>query len=95
MSQREGEVLKWIALDKSNNDIVGILKLGPRTVTKHLDEIYRRLGVKKMDVGGHGDASHSAVIGRRHAVASKRPPRIDLKRETARAYIPAARPSFR
>lgn len=46
LSPREGEVLKWLADGKSNNDIASILQLSPRTVTKHLEQIYRKLGVE-------------------------------------------------
>jgi DNA-binding response OmpR family regulator/DNA-binding CsgD family transcriptional regulator len=43
---REAEVLLWIARGKSNRDIAEILKLSPRTVNKHLEQIYAKLGVE-------------------------------------------------
>lgn len=45
-TQRESEVLLWIAKGKSNRDIGEILGLSARTVTKHLEQIYVKLGVE-------------------------------------------------
>lgn len=46
LTQREAEVLVWIARGKSNRDIAEILTLSPRTVNKHLEQIYTKLGVE-------------------------------------------------
>jgi len=46
LTLREAEVLLWIARGKSNRDIAEILKLSPRTVNKHLEQIYAKLGVE-------------------------------------------------
>jgi DNA-binding response OmpR family regulator/DNA-binding CsgD family transcriptional regulator len=46
LTQREAEVLLWIARGKSNRDIAEILALSPRTVNKHLEQIYNKLGVE-------------------------------------------------
>jgi DNA-binding response OmpR family regulator len=46
LTQRESEVLMWIARGKSNRDIAEILDLSPRTVNKHLEQIYAKLGVE-------------------------------------------------
>lgn len=43
---REAEVLAWIAKGKSNRDIGEILGLSARTVNKHLEQIYVKLGVE-------------------------------------------------
>ena len=43
---REAEVLLWVAQGKSNRDIGEILGLSPRTVNKHLETIYQKLGVE-------------------------------------------------
>lgn len=43
---REGEVLSWLSKGKSNRDIAQILGLSPRTVDKHLEQIYAKLGVE-------------------------------------------------
>ena len=46
VTEREAEVLFWIARGKSNRDIAEILDLSPRTVNKHLEQIYAKLGVE-------------------------------------------------
>jgi DNA-binding NarL/FixJ family response regulator len=46
LTQRESEVLLWIARGKSNRDIGEILALSPRTVNKHLEQIFNKLGVE-------------------------------------------------
>jgi DNA-binding NarL/FixJ family response regulator len=46
LTQREAEVLLWIARGKSNRDVAEILTLSPRTVNKHLEQIYAKLGVE-------------------------------------------------
>uniref|UniRef100_UPI00289F5686 helix-turn-helix transcriptional regulator n=1 Tax=Tianweitania sp. TaxID=2021634 RepID=UPI00289F5686 len=46
LTARESEVLLWIARGKSNRDIAAVLSLSPRTVNKHLEQIYTKLGVE-------------------------------------------------
>lgn len=46
LTPREAEVLLWIAQGKSNRDIADILSLSPRTVNKHLEQVYEKLGVE-------------------------------------------------
>lgn len=46
VTSREAEVLFWIARGKSNRDIGEILGMSPRTVNKHLEQIYVKLGVE-------------------------------------------------
>ncbi|SER32894.1 two component transcriptional regulator, LuxR family [Faunimonas pinastri] len=46
VTAREAEVLLWIARGKSNRDIAEILGLSPRTVNKHLEQIFEKLGVE-------------------------------------------------
>jgi len=43
---RESEVLVWIAAGKSNRDISEILGISPRTVNKHLEQVFTKLGVE-------------------------------------------------
>jgi DNA-binding CsgD family transcriptional regulator len=43
---REAEVLLWLSRGKSNRDIAEILSLSPRTVNKHLEQIFRKIGVE-------------------------------------------------
>lgn len=46
LTGREGEVLSWLSKGKTNRDIAQILGLSPRTVDKHLEQIYSKLGVE-------------------------------------------------
>jgi CheY-like chemotaxis protein/DNA-binding CsgD family transcriptional regulator len=46
VTAREAEVLLWIARGKSNRDVGEILGMSPRTVNKHLEQIYVKLGVE-------------------------------------------------
>jgi DNA-binding response OmpR family regulator/DNA-binding CsgD family transcriptional regulator len=46
LTQREAEVLIWISKGKANKDIGEILGLSPRTVNKHLEQIFVKLGVE-------------------------------------------------
>lgn len=45
LTQREAEVLTWVARGKSNAEIAAALFIAPGTVKKHLDHIYAKLGV--------------------------------------------------
>lgn len=46
LTEREAEVLIWITNGKSNKEIAAILDMSPRTVNKHLDRIFGKLGVE-------------------------------------------------
>jgi DNA-binding NarL/FixJ family response regulator len=46
LTSRESEVLSWLAKGKTNRDIAQILGLSPRTIDKHLEQIYAKLGVE-------------------------------------------------
>ena len=46
LTQRESEVLSWLAKGKTNRDIAEILGMSPRTVNKHLEHIFNKLGVE-------------------------------------------------
>jgi DNA-binding NarL/FixJ family response regulator len=46
LTSREAEVLVWIAAGKSNRDISEILSISPRTVNKHLEQVFVKLGVE-------------------------------------------------
>jgi DNA-binding response OmpR family regulator len=46
LTRREGEVLLWLARGKSNRDIAQILNVSYRTIDKHLEQIYPKLGVE-------------------------------------------------
>ncbi len=46
ITDRESEVLHWIANGKTNRDIAEILGMSPRTVNKHLEQLFPKLGVE-------------------------------------------------
>jgi DNA-binding NarL/FixJ family response regulator len=46
VTSREAEVLLWVSRGKSNRDIAEILGLSPRTVNKHLEQMFEKLGVE-------------------------------------------------
>ncbi len=46
LTPRETEVLSWLAKGKTNRDIADILGMSPRTVNKHLEHIFEKLGVE-------------------------------------------------
>lgn len=46
LTTREAEVLYWVALGKTNPEIAGVLDMSPRTVNKHLEHIFTKLGVE-------------------------------------------------
>lgn len=46
LTNREAEVLLWIAQGKSNGDIAGILGASEPTVKKHVSNIFEKLGVE-------------------------------------------------
>ncbi len=46
ISAREAEVLLWVARGKPNKDISDILGISPRTVNKHLEQVFIKLGVE-------------------------------------------------
>lgn len=46
VTQREAEVLLWVSYGKSNSDISDVLRISPRTVQKHLEHIYEKIGVE-------------------------------------------------
>jgi DNA-binding response OmpR family regulator/DNA-binding CsgD family transcriptional regulator len=46
LTSREAEVLLWISRGKSNRDIGEILEISPRTVNKHLEQVFVKLGVE-------------------------------------------------
>lgn len=46
LSDREAEVLRWLARGKSNPEIASILSIERGTVKRHLENIYAKLGVE-------------------------------------------------
>lgn len=45
LTRREAEVLYWLTLGKTNRDISAILGLSARTVNKHLEQIFQKMGI--------------------------------------------------
>jgi DNA-binding CsgD family transcriptional regulator len=58
LSLRETEVLGWVVEGKTNGEIGAILGTRPRTVAKHLERIFRKLGVETRT------AAAATVLGR-------------------------------
>lgn len=46
LTGREADVMLWIANGKTNREIGQILDMSPRTVNKHLEQVFRKLGVE-------------------------------------------------
>ena len=46
LTGREREVLGWVSAGKSNGQIAEIVDASPRTIAKHLERIYEKLGVE-------------------------------------------------
>jgi DNA-binding CsgD family transcriptional regulator len=46
LTPREREVLQWVAAGKTDRDIAQIVGTSPRTVHKHLQHVYAKLGVE-------------------------------------------------
>lgn len=46
LTMREAEVLYWVIKGKTNKDIGDILGTSPRTVHKHLEHVFEKLGVE-------------------------------------------------
>jgi DNA-binding CsgD family transcriptional regulator len=46
LTPRESEVLGWVAQGKTNAEAAALLGTRPRTIHKHLDRVFRKLGVE-------------------------------------------------
>ena len=46
LTPREAEILLWITRGKSNQDMSDILEISIRTVDKHIERIFTKLGVE-------------------------------------------------
>ena len=62
VTQRESEVLAWLASGKTDRDIGALLGISPRTVQKHLEHLYVKLGVE----------TRTAAVMRALALSSQR-----------------------
>jgi len=68
LTKREAEVLAWVEKGKTNAEIASILGISERTVEKHLEHIYTKLGVE----------SRTAAAIRAFEAAEEPEPRILL-----------------
>ena len=46
LTNREAQVLLWVSYGKPNRVISDVLQISPRTVTKHLERIFDKIGVE-------------------------------------------------
>ncbi|NCP12686.1 MAG: response regulator [Sphingomonadales bacterium] len=46
LTRREAEVLLWVSYGKTNKTVSEVLGISPRTVNKHLEKVFRKLGVE-------------------------------------------------
>jgi DNA-binding NarL/FixJ family response regulator len=60
LTPRESDVLAWLAKGKTNRDIAEILGMSPRTVNKHLEHIFVKLGVETRS------AAAALAVSRKH-----------------------------
>ena len=61
LSRRETEVLTWVAEGKSNAEVATILDMSGRTVGKHLERIYQKLGVETRTAAAARALAHDGV----------------------------------
>lgn len=74
LTDRELEVLSWVRLGKSNQEIARLLNLRANTVKKHLQNIYVKLGVNNRTAAAGFTAEQQSVAARTQspeAAASK------------------------
>ena len=46
LTRRQAQVLFWVARGKTDKEVAALLYVSPRTVKKHLEHVYEKLGVK-------------------------------------------------
>jgi len=46
LTPREGDVMHWLSRGKTDAEIAALLSISPRTVHKHLEHVYVKLGVE-------------------------------------------------
>ena len=72
LSPREAEVLVWVARGKSNAEIAAALGISTPTVKKHMERIFRKLGVR--------NRLAAVAASERSAAASSPNISLDLKK---------------
>lgn len=68
LTPRETEVLSWLAKGKTNRDIADILGMSPRTVNKHLEHIFEKLGVETRTAAAA--IANTLLQSQQHSLAS-------------------------
>ena len=70
LTAREAQVLLWLSRGKTNRDIGAILDISPRTINKHLERVFEKLGVENRasaavqavrTLGATRDAAYASV----------------------------------
>ena len=62
LTAREAEVLYWVSKGKINKDIGEILGTSPRTVNKHLEHVFEKLGVETRTAAANLAMSKVAAV---------------------------------
>ena len=81
LTEREAEVLGWVADGRTNHQIASTLSISPHTVRKHLENIFEKLGVhtRTAAVAHVADAARPAVAAEhttRRAAAAEGEPHV-------------------
>lgn len=63
LTGREAEVLHWVIQGKTNKDIGEILGTSPRTVNKHLEHVFEKLGVETRTAAANLAAGRLRQLG--------------------------------
>lgn len=74
LTPREREVLHWVCECKSDADIGGILGISVHTVSKHLQRVFKKLGVENRMAAARSAflaASRNGALGQENASPPK------------------------
>ena len=71
LTPREREILRWVAAGKSDRQIAAIAGVSPRTVQKHLEHIYVKLGVENRTAAVMRTIAGRALQGERPNALTK------------------------
>jgi len=63
LTTREAEVLYWVSKGKTNKDIGDILGTSPRTVNKHLEHVFEKLGVETRTAAANFALGRVGMVG--------------------------------
>ncbi len=68
ITYREAEVLLWVAHGKTNREIAEILNMSPRTVNKHLEQMYPKISANNRTTAA--SIAIQTILGRRIGIPS-------------------------